>query len=109
MYIIVYRVHDNLAVEVLHAHYEELLHEITHPCSLATELLKRQIIDPNIGDAILSEHFTKRDKVVMLLDNILATTCREPAHFHTLIKLLEEKPSHNLLGRLLQQSYGRYI
>ena len=101
-----YRSHRNLAEEVLRVHYSDLLVDITHPYSLVSGLLPKKVIAHSIGSAMLADNLTRREKMVILVDAIIAAISDQPAYFHTLIKVLEEKPPHDSVAKLLCQSHG---
>lgn len=46
--------------------------------------------------------------MAILVDAIIAAVSEQPAYFHTLIKILEEKPPHDSVAKLLCQSHGNY-
>lgn len=99
-------VHVNIAKEVLQIHYSDLLVDIAHPYSLVSDLLQKKMIDCSIGNAMLSNDFTRREKMLILVDAIIEAVESKPAEFHTLVGVLGDKPFHRPLARLLRQSYG---
>ena len=94
-------------MEVLRLHYGDLLVDIAHPYSLVSDLLQRHVLDHSIGNAMLFDSFTRREKMIILVDAIITAIENQPASFHTLIEVLEDKPFHQTIARTLQQSYGR--
>ena len=56
---------------MLHAHYDDLLVDITHPYSLVTDLLEKQLVDHCVGNAMLAEHLTMREKMIILVDALI--------------------------------------
>lgn len=97
-----------MAKEVLQIHYTDLLVDITHPYSLVSELLQRHMIDTSIGNAMLSDDFTRREKMVLLVDSLIKAVSKQPANFDTLIRILGDKPFHRSVAKLLQESHGKY-
>lgn len=91
---------------MLRAHYVDLLVDITHPYSLVTDLLQKQLVDHHVGDAMLAEHLTMREKMVILVDALITAVSKQPTNFQLLVKVLENKRPHNAIAKLLQQSYG---
>ena len=106
--IIIYtcRVQRNLAKEVLCAHYDDLMVEITHPYSLVTTLLQRRLVEHCVGNAMLAEYLTAREKMVVLVDALISAISKQPRDFHTLMRALEDKQQHYGIAKLLQQSHG---
>lgn len=101
------RSHGDIAREVLCAHYDDLLVDITHPYSLVTALLQKQILDHHVGTAMLAEHLTIREKMSILADALITMVSKQPKDFLVLVKALEDKPPHNGLAQLLLKSHGK--
>ncbi len=95
--------------EVLQAHYRDLLVDITHPYSLVSDLLQKQIFDHSIGSAMLADHFTRREKMALLINAIIGEVSANPTNFQVIVSVLENRPPHYSIARLLLQSYGNGI
>ena len=107
-FVLLYRSKGNPARDVLCAHYDDLLVDITHPYSLVTSLLQKKLLEHHIGSAMLAEYLTTREKMVILVDALIQTVSKDPNHFYALVKVLEEKRPHNAIAGLLLQSHGKY-
>ena len=94
-------------MEVLQVHYSDIIVDATHPYSLATDLLTKTMISPDVGHAMLSKCLTRREKMSLLTDAIIEAVSKNSAYFDTLIKVLDKKPHHYSLGVMLQQSYSK--
>lgn len=87
-------------------HYSDLLVDIAHPYSLVSDLLQKHMIDCSVGNAMLSDDFTRREKMVILVDAIIDAIAKQPTDFHILIRVLGDKPFHRSLAQLLRRSHG---
>lgn len=85
-----------------------MLLDVTHPCSLATDLLVRQMITQDVGSAMLSDDLTHGEKMIVLMDAMLKVVSEQPSEFHVLIKILEKKPAHHSVAALLKESYSTF-
>ena len=65
------------------------------------------MVDCSIGNTMLSDDFTRREKMLMLVDILIEAVESKPTDFQTLVRVLGEKPFHRSLARLLRQSYGK--
>lgn len=87
-------------------YYSDLLVDIGHPYSLVSDLLQNHMVNCSIGNAMLSDDFTRREKMVILVDAIIDSVTKQPSEFHALIRVLGDKPFHRSLARSLRRSYG---
>lgn len=58
---------------------------------------------------MLAEDLTRREKMVILVDAIIGAVSNQPSDFNVIVKVLEDKPFHRSLARLLQQSHGNAV
>ncbi len=93
-------------MEIVHS---DLIVDITHPYSLATDLLRQKLISCDIANAMLSEHLVKTEKVVLLVNAIRRSTISNPSAFNTFIRSLEAIPSHRHVAENLKQIQGNSI
>jgi len=93
--------------------YEDLIADITHPYSLATDLLQKKLITCEIADAMLSDSLVKNEKVALLIDAIQnaiqESTTQNHIAFNVFLKSLEAHPSHRVVAANLKQVQGEYI
>lgn len=94
---------------MLRAHYDDLLVDITHPYSLVTDLLQKQLVDHCVGNAMLAEHLTMREKMVILVDALITAVSEQPAIFQLLMEVLENRRLHYTVAKLLHHSYGMVV
>ena len=83
--------------------------DITHPYSLVSDLLQKQIFDDNIGKAMLADHFTRREKMIMLINAIINEVSKNPINFQVIVGVLENRPPHHSVAKSLLQSYGNLL
>lgn len=55
---------------------------------------------------MLADHLTRREKMAMLVDAIIAKVSANPTNFEVIINVLENRPPHHSVAKLLLQSYG---
>ena len=92
--------------KILEICYEDLLVDITHPCSLATDLLRRKVISCDTANAMLSDDLIKEEKVKLLVNAIMKSTTQNPSAFNALVRSLEDLPSHRIVAAHLKQVQG---
>ena len=88
--------------------YDDLTADITHPYSLATDLLRKKLISCEIADAMLSDYLVKNEKVILLVDAIIKSTAQNHLAFNVFLKSLEALPSHRVVAANLKQMQGEY-
>lgn len=89
--------------------HDDLIVDITHPYSLATDLLRQKLISFDIADAMLSEHLIKTEKIVLLVNAVRKSTADNPSAFNAFIRSLEVISCHRNVAGKLRQIQGRLL
>jgi hypothetical protein len=80
--------------------------DITHPYILVTDLLQQQLVDYSVGNAMLAEHLTMREKMIILVNALISAVSAQPSNFQLLVEVLQYRRPHCAIAESLQCSHG---